>query len=74
MSENKVKWHPYPEEKPKKSDLYLITVKNINIKPFVCQDVFNDYTKVFRFERYSMIEKIIAWAELPEPYNEDKSI
>lgn len=67
-SETKTLWHPYPQEKPKQNSIYLITVKREDSIPFVCQDVFNDYTKVFRFERYSMVEKIIAWAELPEPY------
>ena len=27
MSENKVKWHPYPQERPVEDDDYLITVK-----------------------------------------------
>ena len=27
MSENTVKWHPYPQEKPKKDILYIVTVK-----------------------------------------------
>ena len=27
MSENKVKWHRYPQERPIEDDAYLITVK-----------------------------------------------
>lgn len=74
MSENKVIWHPYPQEKPKKNDSYLITLKGRNSIPFVCQDIYNDDIKAFRFEGYSTFEKVTAWAELPEPYKENKNI
>lgn len=68
MSENKVIWHPYPQEKPKKNDSYLITIKRRDSILFVCQDIFNDNIKAFRFEGYPTFEKVIAWTEIPKPY------
>ena len=28
MSENKVKWHPYPQEIPEKENLYIVSIKD----------------------------------------------
>lgn len=30
MSENNVKWHPYPQEKPKEDNEYLVSVNMWN--------------------------------------------
>lgn len=61
MSETTVKWHPYPEEKPPKEGLYLITLKFGNTK-----DVSLGYlTKGI----YS--NTLTAWAELPKPYEDE---
>lgn len=58
MSENEVKWHPYPKEKPKREGVYLVTLKDEE----VTSDWFN--SGYFRF----YVDDVIAWAELPEPY------
>ena len=63
MSENKVKWHPYPQERPIEDDAYLITVKYRHTRKVMKWDCFNGYFNVYGY--------VIAWAELPEPYKED---
>lgn len=61
----KVKWHPYPEDRP--VDLlryYLVT------------DIFNKKREVSMYFWYNLKNKfleediapVIAWAEMPEPY------
>ena len=63
MSENKVIWHPYPQEKPIKSGQYLVTVEDTyNVIDFAD---YLSYDKQFLNE---IDEYVIAWAELPEPY------
>ena len=64
MSENKVKWHPYPEDKPKKDNKYLVSVKR----------KYRSYTDAFYWDELldfgeSLNEIVSAWAEMPEPYN-----
>ena len=63
MRESKIVWHKYPQEKPPKEGLYLITIKFGNKK-----EVSMGYlTK----EIYS--NTLIAWAEIPEPYEEEEN-
>lgn len=64
MSKNKVDWHPYPEEKPPCTDDYLITIKK-GRKLCVTKDCYDINEGEFEIEFNA---KIIAWAELPEPY------
>ena len=66
MSENKVIWHKYPDEKPpKQMESYLTTMPKgiVGINTFI-DSVFGLYDN-----------EVIAWAEIPEPYNpeEDKN-
>ena len=68
--ETKVKWHPYPKEKPKREGDYLLTL-------------MIDNHRYIRFGYYDIFKKrscflgtnemyIIAWAELPKPYTEEE--
>ena len=65
MSESKIVWHKYPDEKPTKDGLYLITLKFGNTKDvsmgYLTKDIYSN--------------TLTAWAEIPEPYNpeEDKN-
>ena len=59
MSKNRVIWHPYPEEKPPKDGLYLITLKFGNKIGVSMGYVTKDFNS----------DNLIAWAEKPEPYN-----
>lgn len=53
-----VDWHPYPEEKPKREGVYLVTLKDEE----VTSDWFN--SGYFRF----YVDDVIAWAERPKPF------
>ena len=64
MEETKVKWHPYPQERPIEDNAYLITVKYRHSKKVMKWDCFNGYFNVYG--------DVIAWAELPKPYEEEK--
>ena len=63
MSENEVKWHPYPEEKPLQSGDFLVTVKKAECE-IVMVRFYNDWGEKFNFND----KQILAWTELPEPY------
>ena len=56
-----IEWHKYPEENPPKEGLYLITLKFGNTKDvsmgYLTKDIYSN--------------TLIAWAELPKPYEED---
>ena len=65
MSESKIVWRKYPEEKPYKDDVYNVTVI---IPPF---NVVESKLMAFRdgkFQNYGLGEEVIAFAYPPEPY------
>ena len=77
MSENKVKWHPYPKEKPPVKDNdkvedYLVTIR-YRKEILVINASFSPYCKQFYREyMISDLDKFVtAWAEIPEPYKEE---
>lgn len=62
-----IEWHPYPQEKPSKSGYYLVTTDGIH----------NDVIDIAWFDaimagllQWNKASEILAWAELPEPYEE----
>ena len=65
-----IEFHKYPEDKPKKKDFYLVAIKEYE-SPIIRADIaiFYDNDKVFEFDDNTLFGKVIAWAELPEPYN-----
>ena len=66
MSETKIVWHPYPQEKPKSARrFYLVTSPDVISNGI---DI-NYFTEFNRF----VDKRVIAWAELPEPYKEGNS-
>lgn len=56
------KWHKYPDEKPPKDGLFLITHK------------FRNQIRVDMayFTKDMKSETVTAWAEMPEPYKEEE--
>ena len=56
-----IKWNPYPQEKPPKEGLYLITLKFGNTKEvsmgYLTKDIYSN--------------TLTAWAELPKPYEDE---
>ena len=63
-----VDWQPYPEEKPPCTDDYLITIKK-GRKLCVTKDCYDINEGEFEIEFNT---KIIAWAEMPEPYKPEE--
>ena len=70
MKKVEIEWNPYPKEKPKFSDEYLVTVNcgyfNTTSASNWKDGKFTDYEN-----EPQKIGSIIAWAEMPEPYSED---
>ena len=65
-----VDWKPYPEKKPPKQDLYLVTFKEGGDDPFLEPYVGAEvYVKSIEEFACPFPEHIVAWAEKPEPYN-----
>ena len=58
-----ITWHPYPNEIPERYNHYLVTVEKKGLK-YVAKVMFS-------FDEIWLVDKrykVIAWAELPEPY------
>ena len=64
-----IEWHKYPEDKPKKDNPYLVSIKTGDdsftstshwIAP---KEIFRDFWD----------DHISAWAEMPAPYKEEES-
>ena len=65
MSESKIVWRKYPEEKPYKDDVYNVTV----IDPMF--NIVRSKLMAFsdgKFQNYGLDEEVIAFAYPPEPY------
>ena len=60
--ETKVKWHPYPKEKPKEDGSYLITTIYSHIPEVITESYENGEFNLDAF--------VVAWAEKPSPYEE----
>lgn len=64
----KIDWHPYPDEKPKKNNVYIVTFFSSFYKKTL---VYDDGYDVEKDEWETFNDdgcRILAWAELPEPY------
>ena len=70
MSENKVIWHPYPQEKPKEG-MYFVTIDDdgrTDIDVISYPYGFGNYPNDYLQRTF-----VTAWAELPEPYKEENN-
>lgn len=73
MSENKVKWHPYPKEKPESyTKDYLVTIVKHYGKHQVKKVAIDTWTDSKEGGEWEMFHdmtntEVTAWAELPEP-------
>lgn len=59
----RVNWHPYPDEKPKRKGYFLITTRYL-YKVSVTRDLWDPYAHWL--DHYD--NRVLAWAEPPEPY------
>lgn len=60
VSNNSPYWHPYPQEKPKEANYYLITHKSKEIEI----DAWSG-----EHWNYFSSSEVIAWAERPKPFD-----
>ena len=59
---NSTDWHPYPQEKPTEIKNYILTTPSHGLR-------FGSWTKEKdRFMDAGKTINVIAWAELPQPY------
>ena len=67
MIESSTVWYKYPNKKPEKTDEYLVTVScgyfNITSSSVWENGRFTDYEN-----EPGKIGSIVAWADLPDPY------
>ena len=61
MNESKIEWHKYPEEKPPKDGLFLVTYKIKKRKEVSMAYLTKDIDSLY----------LIAWAKLPKAYEEE---
>ncbi|MCR5466785.1 MAG: hypothetical protein K6F11_08140 [Lachnospiraceae bacterium] len=58
-----IEWHPYPKEKPKENESYLVTYEGYITG--------NSYVNISRYFWDGFVHRrVTAWAELPKPYEE----
>lgn len=71
MSETKIVWHPYPEEKPTEEKQYLISFYVYKEKRSgVDIDFYNPGHDVWDIYDDGVYTNVYAWAEEPEPFKE----
>ena len=63
LQEKQIVWHPYPKEKPKVANWYLVTLDYEDMDNFVSKKFWDGKTDL-------IWDCCIAWAELPKPYEE----
>ena len=69
MSKNRVKWHPYPQERPKKGNKYIVTIHvNGKVKHVTKSIYHKEDGGFFGLDKIPKF-KVIAWTDIPDPYN-----
>lgn len=66
-----VKWHPYPQEKPTDWKEYIVTLKHTKRTTSANYDPEDDEWRG-NDDFYIPNNCIVAWLELPEPYEDKK--
>ena len=71
MKKVEFEWNPFPQEKPPKEDIYLVTV--VDKIPFVVEAKYISEKKKFFdiYMGYVFDDCVVAWTEMPEPYEEE---
>ena len=66
MSESKIVWRKYPQEKPTVDDQYIVSIRLGKVSFTATADWKNVKGKF----KVMFNEIITAWAEMPKPYKE----
>lgn len=61
----KIDWHPYPQKKPA---LYVLVLVTIEFSKDLRKVSVDYLTPIEGWWKHCLGERVIAWAELPEPY------
>lgn len=61
-----VTWHKYPDEVPQRFDKFLVTIQSPTGAIFVDVLFYSDFAKSWM--DLNILDQVLAWAELPEPY------
>lgn len=71
MKKVEIKWHPYPQEKPKEEGEYLVTLR-VGTRDYVKVDNY----LINKKHSYFMLSDdfITAWAEKPKPYEDMNNV
>lgn len=72
-----IKWHPFPQEKPETEGFYLVTIRNettgaatIDLDHWGIHSIWDQSGKLYVDLRFCPHRgfSVLAWMELPEPY------
>lgn len=69
-----INWHPYPQEKPKESGMYIITLRGdpcTNFGFWFAKEEFWSHDRYYNMYDWLECAHITAWAEMPKPYGEE---
>lgn len=66
-NEIKLKWHPYPEEKPKRTANYMVSISSGGTE-YTDSSWWDSKEK--QFENY-LGSDVTAWAYMPRPYRKE---
>ena len=66
MSESKIVWRKYPQEKPTVDDQYIVSIRLGKVS-FTATAAWKNVKGKFKV---MFNENITAWAEMPKPYKE----
>lgn len=69
MSEAKIVWHKYPVEVPQRFDQFLVTIQSPTGAIFTDVLLYSDLAESWL--DLNILDQVLSWAELPEPYNPD---
>ncbi len=71
MSEAKIVWHKYPDEVPQRFDKFLVTIQSPTGSIFVDTLFYSDLVKGWM--DLGIFDQVLAWAEMPAPYQGKES-
>lgn len=66
-----VDWNPFPKEKPTREDAYLTTII-VKGEKYVIKNYWLSNGGIGRWSEWDWDNRVIAWAEMPEPYKAKK--
>ena len=72
MSETKTTWHKYPEDKPY-GGYYNVTTEDEPGLKYVIPASFDSDRDEWLFNDQFEIYNVIAWSELPEPFEDGEN-